>query len=140
MKPIKFILCSCIWRFGTGFGFNIHSFIDQSPPKRDLLVSDPNVRNLSLVELQLAPSSVLLLRFTDESLNGRPIRCEGMCCSSRGSQPRMFPHRCCRRLLHERLTSQYPVVSIPNLLRMRSQVPLPQHRQAQVLRRRYPSG
>jgi tether containing UBX domain for GLUT4 len=42
----------------------------QSPPKRDLKVSDPDVKNLSLSELQLAPSSVLLLRFQDESLNG----------------------------------------------------------------------
>jgi len=41
----------------------------QSPPKRDLKVSDPNVRDLSLTELQLSPSSVLLLRFEDESLN-----------------------------------------------------------------------
>ena len=48
-----------------------HSFraIDQSPPKRDLKVSDPNVRDLTLSELQLSPSSVLLLRFEDESLN-----------------------------------------------------------------------
>lgn len=44
-------------------------FIDQSPPKRDLKVSDPKVRDLTLAELQLAPSSVLLLRFEDESLN-----------------------------------------------------------------------
>lgn len=41
----------------------------QSPPKRDLKVSDLNVRDLSLAELQLCPSSVLLLRFEDESLN-----------------------------------------------------------------------
>ncbi|KIY44436.1 hypothetical protein FISHEDRAFT_51336 [Fistulina hepatica ATCC 64428] len=50
VKPIKFIL-------------------SQSPPKRDLKVSDPNVRDMSLGDLQLAPSSVLLLRFEDESLN-----------------------------------------------------------------------
>ncbi|KAG6369395.1 hypothetical protein JVT61DRAFT_14927 [Boletus reticuloceps] len=50
VKPIKFILY-------------------QSPPKRDLKVSDPKVRDLTLAELQLAPSSVLLLRFEDESLN-----------------------------------------------------------------------
>ncbi|THH09746.1 hypothetical protein EW146_g8596 [Bondarzewia mesenterica] len=49
VKPIKFIL--------------------YQPPKRDLKVSDPTVRDLSLAELQLAPSSVLLLRFEDESLN-----------------------------------------------------------------------
>jgi len=50
VKPIKFILY-------------------QSPPKRDFKVSDPKVRDLTLFELQLAPSSVLLLRFEDESLN-----------------------------------------------------------------------
>ncbi|KAH7919368.1 hypothetical protein BV22DRAFT_1040964 [Leucogyrophana mollusca] len=54
VKPIKFILY-------------------QSPPKRDLKVSDPKVRDLSLAELQLAPSSVLLLRFEEESLNGSDI-------------------------------------------------------------------
>ncbi|PCH42606.1 hypothetical protein WOLCODRAFT_120813 [Wolfiporia cocos MD-104 SS10] len=50
VKPIKFVLY-------------------QTPPKRELKVSDPNVRDLSLMELQLAPSSVLLLRFEDDSLN-----------------------------------------------------------------------
>jgi len=42
----------------------------QSPPKRDLKVSDPKVRDLTLAELHLAPSSVLLLRFEDDALNG----------------------------------------------------------------------
>ncbi len=42
---------------------------DQAPPRRDLRVSDPKVRDLSLSELQLAPSSVLLLRFESEQLN-----------------------------------------------------------------------
>lgn len=51
VKPVKFILY-------------------QSPPKRDLKVSDPQVRDLTLAELHLAPSSVLLLRFEDDSLNG----------------------------------------------------------------------
>jgi len=54
VKPIKFILY-------------------QTPPKRDLKVSDPNVRDLTLAELGLAPSSVLLLRFEDESLNGSEV-------------------------------------------------------------------
>ncbi|KAL0954709.1 hypothetical protein HGRIS_003663 [Hohenbuehelia grisea] len=54
VRPIKFILY-------------------QSPPKRDLKVSDPQVRNLSLAELQLAPSSILLLRFEDEALNASTI-------------------------------------------------------------------
>jgi hypothetical protein len=44
------------------------SNVDQ-PPKRDLKVSDPTVRDLTLAELQLAPSSVLLLRFEDDQLN-----------------------------------------------------------------------
>ncbi|TFY52215.1 hypothetical protein EVG20_g10651 [Dentipellis fragilis] len=44
-------------------------FILYQPPKRDLKVSDPAVRDLSLAELQLAPSSVLLVRFLDESMN-----------------------------------------------------------------------
>ncbi|KIJ66800.1 hypothetical protein HYDPIDRAFT_85448 [Hydnomerulius pinastri MD-312] len=54
VKPIKFILY-------------------QSPPKRDLKVTDPKVKDLTLSELQLAPSSVLLLRFEDESLNGSTV-------------------------------------------------------------------
>ncbi|TFK19697.1 hypothetical protein FA15DRAFT_674209 [Coprinopsis marcescibilis] len=54
VKPIKFILY-------------------QSPPKRDLKVSDPLVRDLTLYDLQLAPASVLLLRFEDESLNGTTV-------------------------------------------------------------------
>lgn len=50
VKPIKFVLY-------------------QTPPKRELKVSDPNVRDLSLFDLQLAPSSVLHLKFEDDSLN-----------------------------------------------------------------------
>ncbi|TFY62005.1 hypothetical protein EVJ58_g4145 [Rhodofomes roseus] len=50
VKPIKFVLY-------------------QTPPKREFKVSDPNVRELTLAGLQLAPSSVLLLSFFDESLN-----------------------------------------------------------------------
>jgi len=53
VKPIKFVL--------------------YQPPKRDLKVSDPKVRDLSLAQLQLAPSSILLLRFEDESLNGSEV-------------------------------------------------------------------
>uniref|UniRef100_A0A8H7Y042 UBX domain-containing protein n=1 Tax=Psilocybe cubensis TaxID=181762 RepID=A0A8H7Y042_PSICU len=49
VKPIKFIL--------------------YQPPKRDLKVSDPTVRDQTLASLQLAPSSVLLLRFEDDKLN-----------------------------------------------------------------------
>ncbi|EPS96723.1 hypothetical protein FOMPIDRAFT_101701 [Fomitopsis schrenkii] len=50
VKPIKFVLY-------------------QTPPKREFKVSDPNVRDLTLSELQLAPSSVLLVNFFDDALN-----------------------------------------------------------------------
>ena len=40
------------------------------PPPRDLKVSDPTVRDLTLAELGLSPSSILHLRFVDDSLNG----------------------------------------------------------------------
>ncbi|KAF7299433.1 UBX domain-containing protein [Mycena indigotica] len=40
-------------------------FVLYQPPKRDLKVSDTAVRDLSLAELNLAPASVLLLRFED---------------------------------------------------------------------------
>ncbi|CAL1715722.1 unnamed protein product [Somion occarium] len=50
VKPIKFV-------------------IYQTPPKRELRVSDPNVRDLSLFDLHLAPSSVLHLKFMEDSLN-----------------------------------------------------------------------
>ncbi|KAJ3478529.1 hypothetical protein NLI96_g9694 [Meripilus lineatus] len=49
VKPIKFVL--------------------YQPPKRELKVSDTAVRDLSLLQLDLAPSSVLHLRFLDDSLN-----------------------------------------------------------------------
>ncbi|KAI0259863.1 hypothetical protein BC834DRAFT_793379, partial [Gloeopeniophorella convolvens] len=49
-KPTKFVLSS-------------------SPPLRELKVSDAAVRELTLAELGLAPSSVLLLRFVDDALN-----------------------------------------------------------------------
>ncbi|PVF98039.1 hypothetical protein CPB86DRAFT_759139 [Serendipita vermifera] len=54
VKPIKFILY-------------------QTPPRRELKVSDPKVRDQNLYQLQLAPSSVLLLSFFDESLNHRNV-------------------------------------------------------------------
>jgi hypothetical protein len=43
--------------------------VASNPPPRDLKVSDPDVRDLTLAELGLAPSSVLLLRFVDDALN-----------------------------------------------------------------------
>jgi len=48
-------------------------FILYQPPNRDLKVSDLRVRDLTLAELQLSPSSMLLLRFEDESLNGTDV-------------------------------------------------------------------
>ncbi|KAG9124519.1 hypothetical protein FRC07_011309 [Ceratobasidium sp. 392] len=50
-KPIKFIL--------------------YQPPARELKVSDITVRDKTLLELQLAPASVLLLRFLSDELNAR---------------------------------------------------------------------
>ncbi|EIW57830.1 uncharacterized protein TRAVEDRAFT_125046 [Trametes versicolor FP-101664 SS1] len=47
VKPIKFVLY-------------------QSPPKREYKVSDPAVRDLTLAELDLAPSSLLLIKFIDD--------------------------------------------------------------------------
>jgi tether containing UBX domain for GLUT4 len=44
-------------------------YVASNPPPRDLKVSDPDVRDLTLAELGLAPSSVLLLRFVDDELN-----------------------------------------------------------------------
>jgi tether containing UBX domain for GLUT4 len=44
-----------------------------------LKVSDPKVRDLNLAELQLAPSSILLLRFEDEALNGMLFLRSNMC-------------------------------------------------------------
>lgn len=43
--------------------------VDQTPPKRELKVSDPQVRDQTLLQLQLAPSSVLHLKFEDDTLN-----------------------------------------------------------------------
>ncbi|KAI9462159.1 ubiquitin-related domain-containing protein [Russula earlei] len=50
VKPVKFVLSS-------------------SPPPRQLKVSDHTVRDLTLADLGLAPSSVLNLRFVDDAWN-----------------------------------------------------------------------
>lgn len=47
----------------------VNFILYQSPPKREFRVSDPKIREMTLAELQLAPSSVLLVRFEDGSLN-----------------------------------------------------------------------
>ncbi|CAE6409991.1 unnamed protein product [Rhizoctonia solani] len=46
-------------------------FVLYQPPARELKVSDVTVRDKTLLELQLAPSSVLLLRFLSDELNDR---------------------------------------------------------------------
>ncbi|KAB5592497.1 UBX domain containing protein [Ceratobasidium theobromae] len=46
-------------------------FVLYQPPARELKVSDTSVRDKTLMELQLAPSSVLLLRFLSDELNDR---------------------------------------------------------------------
>ncbi|KAF9506253.1 hypothetical protein BS47DRAFT_1333910 [Hydnum rufescens UP504] len=44
-------------------------FILYQAPRRELKVSDPEVKSLSLVELDLAPSSVLFVKFQAEAYN-----------------------------------------------------------------------
>lgn len=44
-------------------------YTDQSPPKREFRVSDPEIKGKSLFDLQLTPSSVLQVKFLDEGLN-----------------------------------------------------------------------
>ena len=43
--------------------------LDDTPPRRELKVSDPTVRDKSLFDLQLAPQSVLMFQFLEEELN-----------------------------------------------------------------------
>lgn len=70
VKPIKFVLC---WNSSIIYPQHLLIrlfFVDQSPPKRELKVSDLAVRDLTLGQLQLAPSSILHVRFEDDYLNG----------------------------------------------------------------------
>ncbi|KAG8746602.1 hypothetical protein FRC12_014247 [Ceratobasidium sp. 428] len=46
-------------------------FVLYQPPARELKVSDSNVKDKTLLELQLAPASVLLLRFLSDELNSK---------------------------------------------------------------------
>ncbi|KNZ49301.1 hypothetical protein VP01_50g5 [Puccinia sorghi] len=43
--------------------------VDQTPPRREFLTSDPKTRACNLLDLQLAPSSLLLIKFADEIYN-----------------------------------------------------------------------
>jgi tether containing UBX domain for GLUT4 len=42
---------------------------DQTPPRREFLLKDAKIRSSNLLDLQLAPSSLLLIKFTDEIYN-----------------------------------------------------------------------
>ena len=70
VKPIKFILCMPFVCYRYISNSNAHDISESDqPPSRDLKVSDLEVRDLTLAQLHLTPSSVLLLRFEDETLN-----------------------------------------------------------------------
>ncbi len=47
---------------------------DQAPPRREFKVSDPEVKNQTLAQLSLAPSSILMLSFLDDDLNNPVLR------------------------------------------------------------------
>jgi hypothetical protein len=55
--------------WSIGLNKLLFSTTASNPPPRDLKVSDPAVRDLTLGELGLAPSSILHLRFVDDGLN-----------------------------------------------------------------------
>jgi hypothetical protein len=66
------ILLGCIiWSGLLGLTSLLFAFSEpaSNPPPRDLKVSDPTVRDLTLGELGLAPSSILHFRFVDDGLN-----------------------------------------------------------------------
>ena len=69
-KAIKFVLCKDLYRLCLSVSNPIILVPDQ-PPARELKVSDATVRDKTLMELQLAPSSVLLLRFLSDELNSK---------------------------------------------------------------------
>ena len=70
------------------------SRLDQTPPPRELKVSDPKVRDLSLLQLELVPTAVLHVKFLDESLN-RELQAKELIVplSSVYRQQRSGPHR-----------------------------------------------
>jgi len=52
---------------------SIKFILYQTPPPRELKVSDPKVRDATLLQLQLVPTAVLYLKFLDESLNHNDV-------------------------------------------------------------------
>jgi hypothetical protein len=80
VQAVKFVLCASPRFF---FLASPNKFFDggvcaDQPPKRDLKVSDPGVRDLTLSELYLAPSSVLLLRFEDATQEKKAYALNGI--------------------------------------------------------------
>ena len=75
VKPVKFILCMYQRVCLSVVSLELTSLFPEpialasNPPPRDLKVSDPTVRDLTLGELGLAPSSILHFRFVDDGLN-----------------------------------------------------------------------
>jgi tether containing UBX domain for GLUT4 len=70
VKPIKFVLCM-YHDTAVSNAYNLLTLVNiDQPPRRELKVSDPAIKEQSLAQLQLAPNSVLLLSFLDDSLNG----------------------------------------------------------------------
>jgi len=106
VKPIKFILCTSSSNVASSNCS--HRFLDQSPPKRDLKVSDPQVRDQTLYDLHLAPSSILLLRFEDESMNR--------------SSSALSPHL---SMLTPLTDDQYPAPLYPSILSHATELPIP---------------
>lgn len=43
--------------------------LDQTPPRREFKLSDPKINSNTLLELQLTPSSLFYIKFSDENLN-----------------------------------------------------------------------
>lgn len=71
-KQNKFVLCKWILCFTSLFIPSVLSsqtLIDEATPRRELRVSDPEVKTKTLSQLGLAPSSILHFGFLDESLN-----------------------------------------------------------------------
>jgi len=52
---------------------HIKFILYQTPPPRELKVSDPKIRDATLIQLQLAPTAVLHLKFLDDTLNHNDI-------------------------------------------------------------------